>query len=1451
MSISIPFEELLASSSDQPTLQYDCLIIGSGYGGSVAAHTFSQYQKQDGEPLKIAVLERGKEYLPGSFPAGFNEAVGSVPLPGADKWSSEHDGLYDVRSGDTHWVLSGNGVGGGSLINAGVMFPPDQETMKDSAWPEEARALLCDTKEVDKVGLMLGSRLPGKTSGSIANTVENADEKTNKYHALASSGQSLCAITPSPLSIRLSVDEPNQAIATEKCRKCGNCFTGCNFNAKKSLDTNLLAEAAHNGVMVVNGAEVLFFEQQEPEQKPDEDQKPDQDQTPGKEHNRGWVVHVVYSSAKLRTTQTKPLKLYCDHLVISAGAVGSTELLLRSQYKAKRNEGGRTLFSKALGTRFYGNGDTISAIADRSQPVTMVADDATPDSEREIGPTNSGMLDFRFHKEHRLVFQELAVPGALQRVLIEFISFTQMREALTSFRSGLTAKSAKFLGLTKADVEHMTVVAGIGGDYSAGTISEIAKEESDKPVEDEHYSRWLPDAEIKFSSIASDISWKQHRSSVLKLLKTFSKNNDYGSRVYENPMESPLGDKLRKLFGFPTEKSSDTEGKLMSVHPLGGCVMADTVNKGVVNVYGQVYKPEVTGTEALSVTDSSTATDDNPLSIAELPIAAGNEKSRNVEIDKAVNDQLPHTSNVYENLAVIDGAIVPAPLDVNPALSIAVLALNASTKLAEQWGWDKVDRTVSEPVEQDYYRSAQHHPVERDFYRRITPEHRTSIQPTELTLAERLIGSVWLNFSGRPEEYIAELRLCSQGFNINQFAKTETLTVELLAEERDDCAGKLPPMSVLRLFRKADWDAFLVAEGILERRDELLSLGRKDQWLEKQRLVLEEPNDELDKLCVLNVPMSGTITIMEEVKTNAFRRICRGAWAWFVNRGWRDIKQSRHMIILSASALKAFIYAPSVFLHSGRERQLRYDLTLGSPTKLTMPGVEADAWTGKPVVGRKSFRYGVHTNPINQLMSIELSSFPELNFLRDRTLKVDLEYFAEVQVPLFQIHKESDAVTGYADLIAMGLWFARVSLLHYFWILRKPDTPREFPKSVRPAAPNREPKSLPGLASDVQVVYLMVADQHKKNKGSTFIRLSRFSDGQPNENLEPVLCIHGFSLGWSMFAHETLYGGKNESGDAALKGGLAAYLARKGHDVWVIDLRSSGCLPTAKVDWDFEEAAFIDIPVALEYISRETGKPKVSVVAHCMGAMKLSMLMMCSDQNFNKYNDAQDLHETRGRIGRIVLSQAGPFVRFSAANRLRERVVSVIKNMADFELQFEENPKESDKEAILDRLLNVMPYPEDELKLENPKGGNRFWVRGRHRMDAIYGKTFSLKNMDLRVMDRFHDFFGPLSFGMLEQIIWFSRRNQISNNYGGGYKMRGDELKRAWPQDTLWIHGEDNQLLDPMSPVLTTIAFDECEKENFTVEIIKEFGHQDCMMGKDCEVPYSAISRHLGKSTVA
>ena len=97
---------------------YSAVVIGSGYGGGVAAARLAR------AGVQVAVLERGREFLPGDFPAvesGFmREVQVDTPAPGGGARLGSPLALFDVRVNGDISVLVGCGLGGTSLINANV-----------------------------------------------------------------------------------------------------------------------------------------------------------------------------------------------------------------------------------------------------------------------------------------------------------------------------------------------------------------------------------------------------------------------------------------------------------------------------------------------------------------------------------------------------------------------------------------------------------------------------------------------------------------------------------------------------------------------------------------------------------------------------------------------------------------------------------------------------------------------------------------------------------------------------------------------------------------------------------------------------------------------------------------------------------------------------------------------------------------------------------------------------------------------------------------------------------------------------------------------------------------------------------------------------------------------------------------------------------------------------------
>src|SRR4029079_1490810 len=119
----------LSRSLDYVRARYDVIVVGSGYGGGVAASRLSRAGKS------VAVLERGREGLTGSFPPRFSDLKNEMQVTGKRLRTGPTSALFDVRLGEDMHVLVGCGLGGGSLINAGVALRPHAAVFAYAAWP--------------------------------------------------------------------------------------------------------------------------------------------------------------------------------------------------------------------------------------------------------------------------------------------------------------------------------------------------------------------------------------------------------------------------------------------------------------------------------------------------------------------------------------------------------------------------------------------------------------------------------------------------------------------------------------------------------------------------------------------------------------------------------------------------------------------------------------------------------------------------------------------------------------------------------------------------------------------------------------------------------------------------------------------------------------------------------------------------------------------------------------------------------------------------------------------------------------------------------------------------------------------------------------------------------------------------------------------------------------------
>ena len=130
----VPRAPLARPAADLPDgLRANVVVIGSGYGGGIAAARLARVT--DG----VVVLERGKEWRPGDFPDTALEAAAETQIDTPTGRTGPRAGLYDFRTNETLDVMVGCGLGGTSLVNAGVALRPEPAVFAGPAWPAAIR----------------------------------------------------------------------------------------------------------------------------------------------------------------------------------------------------------------------------------------------------------------------------------------------------------------------------------------------------------------------------------------------------------------------------------------------------------------------------------------------------------------------------------------------------------------------------------------------------------------------------------------------------------------------------------------------------------------------------------------------------------------------------------------------------------------------------------------------------------------------------------------------------------------------------------------------------------------------------------------------------------------------------------------------------------------------------------------------------------------------------------------------------------------------------------------------------------------------------------------------------------------------------------------------------------------------------------------------------------------
>ena len=126
----------LSSPHSRLKERYDAIVIGSGYGGGIAASRLARMKRSDGSRLDICLLERGREIQTGEYPDTLFEAGKEFQINFHDKHVGEWTGLFNLYASKDMNVIVGCGLGGTSLINANVALKADNRVFDDPRWPD-------------------------------------------------------------------------------------------------------------------------------------------------------------------------------------------------------------------------------------------------------------------------------------------------------------------------------------------------------------------------------------------------------------------------------------------------------------------------------------------------------------------------------------------------------------------------------------------------------------------------------------------------------------------------------------------------------------------------------------------------------------------------------------------------------------------------------------------------------------------------------------------------------------------------------------------------------------------------------------------------------------------------------------------------------------------------------------------------------------------------------------------------------------------------------------------------------------------------------------------------------------------------------------------------------------------------------------------------------------------
>ena len=346
------------STGSHTRTDFDVLVVGSGFGGSVTALRLTE------KGYRVGVLEAGARFEDEDLPETSFEVSKYLFRPEVGCYGIQRiDALRDCL------IVSGAGVGGGSLVYANTLYEPMSPFYEDPQWSH-----ITDWRDELAPYYDQAKRMLGVVENPLRTPSDDVMEKVATEMGVADT------FHPTPVGVFFGgpdaaageeVADPffgGAGPARNACLNCGECMTGCRHNAKNTLVKNYLHLAERAGAVVHPLTTVTRVRPRD---------------------GGGYEVTARWTKAKL-SRRTAVRTFTADQVVFSAAALGTQKLLHQL-----KGEGDLPHVSDRLGVLTRTNSEAIlGAVAgDRSVDYTRgvaITSSFHPDEVTHVEPVRYG-----------------------------------------------------------------------------------------------------------------------------------------------------------------------------------------------------------------------------------------------------------------------------------------------------------------------------------------------------------------------------------------------------------------------------------------------------------------------------------------------------------------------------------------------------------------------------------------------------------------------------------------------------------------------------------------------------------------------------------------------------------------------------------------------------------------------------------------------------------------------------------------------------------------------------------------------------------------------------------------------------------------------------------------------------------------------------------------------------